>query len=202
MVKVKELLEKNFILINSAVNCPSLRNVKYSLKKGNKEIQKENIEAETERAMEIIIYKNVIDTDKDSCLAQTISHEFWHIFTARFKFYHRLEQIYSGKIKGINKLTRNSLVEFLEYFNNMNTEEIDRLISSIQEEVPCWTDAYILDMARTDSRKKFIRRIKHFKARGIVEDMFADAYAEIVSGVKPPPVPEIIKKIVSEFLGL
>lgn len=198
---IEEILKENYANVECLANVPSLRNVRVSIKTGTQEARAESIEAETDNGR-IILYRDVFEKlygkKNKLMLAQTISHEFWHLFSARFKFYYKLEQIYLGKIK-LNRLRQKDVRNFIKEINSISKKKIANYIRDFQKTVPCWTGEYIHEQAIYDSRKPFIVRIRHFEFRGVVEDMFAETYAHFISGVRNTHVlncfSELLKKI-------
>lgn len=198
----KKILERNYAFVTNVANVPSLKSVSIRIKSGVKEASAESIEAETDNGR-IIIYKDIFEKlygkDNTRMLFQTISHEFWHLFSARFKFYHKLEQVYLG-LKELNDLRQKDVKNFISQINSMRAREIAKSIREFQKTVPCWTDSYIHEQAVYDSKKPFIARIRHFVFRGVVEDMFAEAYADFVSGIQNPSVNDCFSALLKKFM--
>ncbi len=178
------------------------RNIEIVVVRGDKTALKEEIEAEV-KGKNILIYEDVFEKmygeNNLQSIAQTISHEFWHIFSARFKFYSKLEKIYLGEIPKINKLDKNIIIKFLDFLNNLNEEEVKEIINKLREKISCWTDDYIESQAWYDRKKKFINRIDNFYLSGVLEEMFAESYAELVTQIKENTTPKyfsiILKKL-------
>ncbi len=183
---IREILKENYALVKRIANVLSLRNVRVSIKTGIQEAKVESIEAETDNGR-IILYKDIFEKlygrGNKRALIQTISHEFWHLFSARFRFYHKLEQVYLGRMN-LGQLQQRDVRDFIKRINSMSKEKIEKCIKEFQKTTPCWTDKYILEQAGYDSSKPFIARIRHFKFRGVAEDMFAEVYAYFLSGTR------------------
>jgi len=177
-------------------------NIQVSVVRGDQQALEENIEAETKGKSNILIYEDVFEKlypeSPLEALAQTISHEFWHIFSARYKFYHRLEKVYSGNLV-IQKLTQKDVMDFVDRLNSLSEKEVNEIIKGFRSIVSCWTDEYIREQARYDSKKKFFKRIEHFELRGLVEEMFAEKYAEIISGVRNEMVPWVFGQMLKRM---
>lgn len=200
---IKSALEKNYAFISRFANVPSLRSVPFAIRKSSGESKAELVEAEVDRGR-IIIYEDIFERlhgkNNSGMLLQTVSHEFWHLFSATVKFYHKLEQVYLGK-RCINKLRQNDVKKFINQINSMSERAIDKCIKEFQNNVRCWTDDYIYEQAVYDSRKPFVALIRHFKFRGVVEDMFAEAYASIISDIQDTPVLDCFYELLKKFMG-
>ncbi len=199
---IKKAIEKNYAFVSNFANVPSLRSVRFIIKSGVDEAIAESIEAETDNKR-IIIYRDIFEKlygkKSTRVLCQTVSHEFWHLFSARFKFYHKLELVYLGQ-KELNNLRQRDVKNFIKQINSMGVKEIERSVREFQETVPCWTDSYIHEQAVYDSKKPFIARIRHFEFRGVVEDMLAEAYAYFISGIKNPSVLHCFNGLLEKFM--
>lgn len=202
-VDIKKIIENNYAFVSNFANVPSLRRVRFIIKSGVKEASAESIEAETDSGR-IIIYRDIFERlygkKNNRMLCQSVSHEFWHLFSARFRFYHKLEQVYLG-LKELNNLRQRDVKNFIKKINSMGVREIEKSIREFQETVPCWTDIYIHEQAVYDSKKPFIARIRHFEFRGVVEDMFAEAYAGFISGIKNTSVLDCFSGLLEKFIG-
>ncbi len=200
---VKKILDENYALVARIASLPFLKNVPLSIKAGIQEARAESIEAETDNGR-IILYKDIFEKlygrGNKRALIQTISHEFWHLFSARFRFYHKLEQVYLGRMN-LGQLQQRDVRDFIKRINSMSKEKIEKCIKEFQKTTPCWTDKYILEQAGYDSSKPFIARIRHFKFRGVVEDMFAEAYACFLSGIRNPYVPDSFSELSGKLMG-
>jgi hypothetical protein len=153
----------------------------------------------------ILIYEDVFEKlypgNSVQSIAQTVSHEFWHLFAVRFQFYNKLEKIYTEKIKPINKLNKEVIENFLNFLNGLDDDGVEVIIGNFNRAVPCWTEEYIHEQAWYDSKKKFFNRIDHFELRGLIDEMFAEAYAGKVIGVNSATVHKMFVRVIKSLFG-
>lgn len=210
-IHAEHVLERNYRFISKlSPYCTITRNINVILKTGDRHAIKNNIEAETHRN-KIIVYTDVMDSlYKARCttpqqyfdiLCHIISHEFWHIFQARFKFYAQLEKIITGKRPPVNKLNRIALEDFVNELNSMSEDRINSLINDIQQKIKGWDNKYILAQAKEDSKKPFIARIKNPYLQGIIEELFAEKYAEKISKLREVNLPVCFTHILNKLFG-
>jgi len=166
---VNEALKKNYDLVNQKLRYTFKKGIEVIVVRGDKEAISENIEAETRKG-NILIYEDVFEklygVNNNQAIIQTVSHEFWHIFSAKYKFYHKLEVIYETDRLVLDGLRKKDLVSFIGRLNSISDREVERLLLRLREVVPCWTEGYIEEMAWLDSEKKFLNRVDNFRLRG------------------------------------
>jgi hypothetical protein len=205
-----EILNKNYQFIKKlSMYIEITPNIKIKIKRNDKRAWDEMIEAETKRNT-IIIYKDVIEfknfpyKDREE-LEQIIiiSHEFWHIFAARFKFYNKLEKIFTEQSPPINKLEKSIIEKFLIYLNEMSIKKIDVLLT-IYSMYGRWNKKYLYELAKYNSKKPFLARIKgfNFELRGLIGEMFAEAYASLLLGINTSFVDKQCIIVLKNLFGL
>jgi len=148
------------------------------------------LDAETFDDAGIIIYPNGPDISKNNPVltAQIISHELWHVFAEKEKFY-----------ENINKFLQPDNIEHLLNFLHevqygILREPIYAMIEENYINQPYWGKKYFLEMAEENK----LLNIEEPILRGAFDELMAEALGRLVTGISLP-TPNILVNLISKI---
>jgi len=139
------------------------------------------------RDKSILLYEDVLEKwytdeeERNKRLSYLVSFSVFNIFTQRSRFFYKLNEIYKHDKLWLGSLRQRDLVLFLNKINSLSVMKTDEVIDRLWLWLPWLVDDWIVRKGRRDERV-FSQRIKNLKARGIIDELFSDAYAGLILG--------------------
>ena len=128
----------------------------------------------------------------------TIYHELFHIFSSRVKFYKQLDKVLKGHQEDFFGITKQDVEKFLVEVKDFDVEKFIKR----KDMTRCWNKKYLEECGQDEKDNGILKYIERDDLRGVIEEVFAETFAEMI--IKYPSPQECLpfKKLLENLFRL